>query len=352
MNRLRIPWIIGLSLMESLALAQQPVATGLKGEYFNGPNFNQKAFTRIDPQVAFDWNWQRPAPGVQREYFSVRWTGKLYAPVSGKYQFSATVDDGVRVWVDGKNVIDEWRKQDDSQFIGEIVLKAKQYYDLKVEYYNDWKGSIIYLFWKTPMPERYSASRFPEMIPAHYLSPRNARPAKATAIATKRVAKPAIRMAIEPRPGVDAKPVDARRVAPNVTPAARFAVDNPSTRLSETFVNLAAGETVVLRNVFFAQSAYTLLPESYAELDKLVKALLAQPNRRILIAGHTDNVGDARLNQALSENRAKVVASYLTRHGVPENQLEAKGYGGSRPLTSNATEGDRAKNRRVEISVN
>ncbi|GAB3542415.1 OmpA family protein [Spirosoma fluminis] len=352
MNRLRIPWIIGLSLLASLALAQQPVATGLKGEYFNGPNFNRKAFTRIDPQVAFDWNWQLPAPGVQREYFSVRWTGTLYAPVSGKYQFSATVDDGVRVWVNGKKVIDEWRKQDDSQFVGEIVLKAKQYYDLKVEYYNDWKGSIIYLFWKTPIPERYSASRFPEMIPAHYLSPRNARPAKATAIATKRVDKPAMRLANKSRPGVDAQPVNTRRIVTDVTPAAQFAVATPAPRLPESFVNLAAGETVVLRNVFFEQSAYTLLPESYAELDKLVKALLAQPSQRILIAGHTDNVGDARLNQALSENRAKVVVSYLTRHGVPEGRLEARGYGGSRPLTSNATEGDRAKNRRVEISVN
>jgi outer membrane protein OmpA-like peptidoglycan-associated protein len=342
--------------MESLVLAQQPATTGLKGEYFNGLNFNQKAFTRIDPQVAFDWNWRMPAPGVQREYFSVRWTGKLYAPVSGKYQFSATVDDGVRVWVDGKKVIDEWRKQDDSQFVGEIYLKAKQHYDLKVEYYNDWKGSIIYLFWKTPLPQQYTASRFPEMIPAHYLSPTSVQPTKTTAMVAKppakQTSKPAVVAAAKTPSTIDAQPVHNKRMVSSAAPSApQLAVANTAPKLAETFIKLIAGETVVLRNVFFEQSEYKLLPESYEELDKLAKALLAQPNLEVMIAGHTDNVGDARLNQALSENRAKVVASYLTRHGVPEDRLEAKGYGGSHPLTSNATEGDRAKNRRVEISV-
>ena len=112
-----------------------------------------------------------------------------------------------------------------------------------------------------------------------------------------------------------------------------------------------AGEAVVLRNVFFEQSDYRLLPASYAELDKLVRTMQQQPTLRIEIAGHTDNQGDPRLNLALSENRAKVVANYLIRHGIAEDRLDSKGYGGTRPLTDNVGEGSRAQNRRVEFVV-
>ncbi len=145
---------------------------GLKGEYFNGPNFERKAHTQVDRQIDFNWFGQSPAPGVQAEYFSVRWTGKLYAPVGGKYRFTATVDDGVRIWVGGKKVIDEWRKQDDTRFVGEISLAANRLYDLRVEYYNDWKGSVISVFWEPPTEKKTflsfsSSSR--TVIPAQYL---------------------------------------------------------------------------------------------------------------------------------------------------------------------------------------
>ncbi|MFD2571061.1 OmpA family protein [Spirosoma soli] len=358
MKGLPTKWIAGLSLIESLALAQQPALNGLKGEYFNGPNFEQKAFTRTDPQVAFDWNWRTPAPGVQREYFSVRWTGKLYAPTSGKYRFSATVDDGVRVWVGGKKVIDEWRKQDDSQFVGEILLQAKKFYDLKIEYYNDWKGSVIYVFWETPEDRKNNKLSFydagpTKTIPTKYLFNASThsslvRTNSATPV-VKSTPKPPVVVATKPRPKSATQPVPTKRVA--IEPAPQLAMATPTLKPTEKIIELVAGEPVVLNNVFFAQSEYTLLPESYEELNRLVKTLQAQSSLRIVVAGHTDNVGDARLNQALSENRAKVVMSYLIRHGIAEDRLEAKGYGGSQPLTGNTTEGDRSKNRRVEIKA-
>ncbi len=69
------------------------------------------------------------------------------------------------------------------------------------------------------------------------------------------------------------------------------------------------------------------------------------------MAGHTDNVGDARLNLALSEHRALVVTHYLQRKGVAEGRIKAQGYGGTRPIAPNTTETERAKNRRVEFVV-
>ncbi|GAA4410361.1 PA14 domain-containing protein [Nibrella viscosa] len=365
MSVLRTIAVAGLSLTGSLALAQ--TGNGLKGEYFNGPNFEQKAYTRTDPQVSFDWNWRYPAPGVQREYFSVRWTGKLYAPTSGKYRFSATVDDGVRIWVNGKKVIDEWRKQDDTQFVGEITLQGKHYYDLKVEYYNDWKGSIIFVYWETPEERKsnlfgYTGKPY-KTIPTQYLfskpvmaGPVTAQPQVAVAPAipaTKPVtAAPA---AVTTKPAATAKPKASATVPKQnistLKSTGQVAVATPAVKTPAVFTNLVRGEAVILKQVFFEQSNYVLRPESFTELNKLVQTLKTQPSLQIDIVGHTDNVGDPRLNLALSENRAKVVANYLIRNGIASDRLETKGYGGTRPIADNTTEGERAKNRRVEFVV-
>lgn len=346
---------------------------GLKGEYFNGPNFERKVMTRTDTQIDFNWNWESPGPGVQREYFSVRWTGKLYAPTTGKYRFSATVDDGVRVWVNGRKVIDEWRKQDDSQFIGEIALNGHQQYDLKVEYYNDWKGSVISVFWETPEDRSLLSftSKPHQVIPAKYLfskpervAPVAARPTPIRALAvppaSRSLSNPPAPQPATLKPGQTPakrrtesslalagtpvqKPVSVAAVAPPLTV--------PPDPADQPFGNLNAGQTVVLRHVVFAQSDYTLLPESEAELNKLVQTLQANPTIRIEIAGHTDNVGDKRLNQALSEYRAKIVAGYLIRHGIADTRITATGYGGTRPIADNDSETQRARNRRVEFIV-
>jgi len=353
-------WIVvmGAVLTGSGAAAQNVksatgLQTGLKGEYFNGPNFEQKAFTRTDAQVAFDWNWQTPAPGVQREYFSVRWTGKLYAPASGKYQFSATADDGVRVWVGGRKVIDEWRKQDDSRFVGEITLNAKQTYDLRVEYYNDWKGSVIYLFWKTPVNARVTATAMYEMIPAHYLTPPPVRPAKAMAAVAKPSVKPVPKLmavaAGKPRTNRVIEPAQRKSEPMVARSSGQLAAVVTLPEPLGSFARLTAGETITLHNVFFGQSEYSLLPESYAELNKLLRAL--QDNPAVRVEGHTDNVGDPHLNVALSENRAKVVAHYLTRRGIAQDRITAKGYGGARPVADNKAEDGRSRNRRVEVTV-
>lgn len=373
-------WLVGSSTLAQKAKpATGPKAglgAGLKGEYFSGPNFERKVLTRTDPQVDFNWNWEPPGPGVPREYFSVRWTGKLYAPTSGTYRFSATVDDGVRVWVGGRKVIDEWRKQDDSRFVGEISLNGKQLYDLRIEYYNDWKGSVISVFWESPEDRRLlSFSSSPrQLIPAKYLFSRPARPLPAPPAMASRtpavpklpnrpVAKANAAGSSAPKPAptltggkvppagvIPAEAIPKRKpvlatVAPTAVEPKPVAVETESIRA------LRVGDAAVLRYVVFAQSEHTLLPESYPELDRLVQALQTNPALRVEITGHTDNVGDKRLNQTLSEYRAKVVANYLVRHGIAATRLRAEGFGGSRPIADNASEAQRAQNRRVEFRV-
>jgi OmpA-OmpF porin, OOP family len=117
------------------------------------------------------------------------------------------------------------------------------------------------------------------------------------------------------------------------------------------FRNLQTGQAIELDKVFFDQSSYRLRPESFDQLDKLLRTLQTMPTLRIEIAGHTDNVGDRRLNQSLSEQRAKIIANYLIDKGIPEVRLRHNGYGGNRPAAPNDVEENKRKNRRVEFVV-
>jgi outer membrane protein OmpA-like peptidoglycan-associated protein len=119
--------------------------------------------------------------------------------------------------------------------------------------------------------------------------------------------------------------------------------------VSKSFEKIEKGKAIILNNVYFEQSSFIMKKESYPELDKVVSILKNNPVTRIEIGGHTDNVGDQRLNLALSENRAKVILNYIVSKGINEERLLYKGYGGTKPVAPNDTEENKRKNRRVEI---
>jgi len=116
-------------------------------------------------------------------------------------------------------------------------------------------------------------------------------------------------------------------------------------------VTIKTSSKIVLRNIFFDSGKATIRLESTVELLKLVELLKNNPTLRIEIAGHTDNIGDETLNQKLSEERAKNVLTFLTTYGISASRLTAKGYGSIQPVTTNATEEGRQKNRRTEIKI-
>ena len=111
------------------------------------------------------------------------------------------------------------------------------------------------------------------------------------------------------------------------------------------------GAKVILKNIFFEFGKATLKPESYAELDNVVKLLQNNEGVRLEISGHTDNVGSLKTNMKLSEDRAKAVVEYIISKGISSSRLEFKGYAYTQPIAPNTTEAGRAQNRRVEFKV-
>lgn len=101
--------------------------------------------------------------------------------------------------------------------------------------------------------------------------------------------------------------------------------------------------------VYFEQSDFQLTADSKILLQSVGQTLKQQPEKILYIEGHTDNVGNQALNQALSEYRAKAVSSFLFNLGIKDEQFILIGYGGTRPQVANDTEENRKKNRRVSL---
>lgn len=117
-------------------------------------------------------------------------------------------------------------------------------------------------------------------------------------------------------------------------------------------VKVNVGSVMVLKNIFFDIGKADLKPASLSELEKVRAMLLANPQLRVQINGHTDNVGDPELNKTLSLKRALMVVNHLALNGIEFDRLSAKGYGAEKPIASNDDEtGGREMNRRTEIEI-
>lgn len=108
---------------------------------------------------------------------------------------------------------------------------------------------------------------------------------------------------------------------------------------------------IVISNLFFATAKTTILPESEPAMEELYFLLIDNPDLRIKIIGHTDNVGSESSNQKLSEGRAKSVRNNIISRGIDPSRIEFEGRGESEPIDTNDTEEGRSKNRRVEFEI-
>lgn len=108
---------------------------------------------------------------------------------------------------------------------------------------------------------------------------------------------------------------------------------------------------ITINNVYFDTDKYDLRPESFTELKQLVQIMESNPQMKVEIAGHTDDVGNDTHNQELSENRANAVVEYMISRGINADRFKSVGYGENQPVTPNIDAVSRQKNRRVEFIV-
>ncbi|MEL7194947.1 MAG: OmpA family protein [Bacteroidota bacterium] len=116
-------------------------------------------------------------------------------------------------------------------------------------------------------------------------------------------------------------------------------------------VPLTEGKQVVLKNIFFEFNEAKLKETSRTELDFLANYMRQNPQMRIEIQGHTDDVGTPKYNLDLSQRRAESVRAFLIELGITDSRIDAVGYGETRPVSGNITEEDRAQNRRTEFKI-
>lgn len=126
-----------------------PIATFFpqwKGEYFSNKNLSgDPVVVRNDTSINFDWGLGSPDPAIPDNHFSVRWTRNVFFN-AGTYTFTATTDDGMRVWVNGNLLIDAWFDQPRTTYNATITLAAGTY-PLRVQYYDDTAKAFAQLSW-------------------------------------------------------------------------------------------------------------------------------------------------------------------------------------------------------------
>jgi hypothetical protein len=135
--------------VRTLAFTGTAVAPGdgLTGTYHDQLNLAGSAFSRVDPTVDFDWGSASPDPRLPTDNFSVSWTGQLLAPSTDDYTFRTTSDDGVRLWIDGALVIDDWTAHGATLDTATVPLVLGRRYAIRMDFYDSGGLAIARLHW-------------------------------------------------------------------------------------------------------------------------------------------------------------------------------------------------------------
>jgi beta-glucosidase len=121
--------------------------TGMKGEYFDNMNLSGKpVLTRIDSMVDFSFGIHSPAPGIPEDQFSIRWTGKII-PAETIHHIGTSCDDGSRLYLDGKLLIDDWTEHGEKPIRAEAELKPGKEYEVVFEYFENALDANARLTW-------------------------------------------------------------------------------------------------------------------------------------------------------------------------------------------------------------
>lgn len=155
----------GYSNEVSVTTSGAPVGTGLKGQYFDNLDFTNLKITRVDGTVNLSLRaGLSPVTGISPDTFSVRWTGFVVPKFSQTYTFYTTSDDGVRLTVDGKTIINNYTNHAAIENSATVTLQANRKYTIALDYYNNTGAAVAKLSWS-------SQSQPKEVIPQAQLYP-------------------------------------------------------------------------------------------------------------------------------------------------------------------------------------
>lgn len=128
--------------------ADGKIQSGLQGDYFNNVTLAGKpVLTRIDKEVDFHWTLFSPDHTISNDFYSVRWTGKIQAPNTGKFKIGLEGNDGFRLFLDHKLIIDNWQKQTYSKRLAEFNFDKNKQYDISIEFFEPVGNAHIKLIW-------------------------------------------------------------------------------------------------------------------------------------------------------------------------------------------------------------
>jgi PA14 domain-containing protein/putative Ig domain-containing protein len=150
-------------------ISRRGIATGLFATYFDNVGFTGATVTRIDPTIDFAWGAGSPDPAIGPDTFSVRWTGQVEAQFTETYTFYTQSDDGVRLWVNGRQLVNNWTNHRATENSGTIALTAGQRYDIRMDFYENTGSATARLSWSsasTPKAIVPTARLFPDEAPA------------------------------------------------------------------------------------------------------------------------------------------------------------------------------------------
>lgn len=123
-------------------------AEGLQAAYFNNIKLSEEPFLkRTDKNIDFRWTLYGPANGLDANFYSVRWSGKLISPITGKYKIGLEGNDGFRLYINNKLIIDNWQKISYRRLLADYLFEKGRQYDIKVEFYEPKGNATIKLIW-------------------------------------------------------------------------------------------------------------------------------------------------------------------------------------------------------------
>jgi len=121
---------------------------GLQGEYFdNNALVGEPKMVRTDARVDFGWTLNSPGRGIPFDWYSVRWTGTLTAPSEGAARLGVEGNDGYRLYVDSRLVIDNWKKQSYGARLAQVDLAPGSTHDIRLEYFESTGNARVKLIW-------------------------------------------------------------------------------------------------------------------------------------------------------------------------------------------------------------